>query len=84
MDSAHEIPCRRRALARSAAAVAQDPAAHPAKTADPTAADRLYQRQLHGGTVADLGSTSAVQSTLRTGTKGKVKVGEDCRLGLDP
>ncbi len=30
------------------------------------------------------GSTPAVQATLRTGEKGKVKVGDDCRLGLDP
>jgi hypothetical protein len=30
------------------------------------------------------GSTAAVQATLRTGEKGKVKVGDDCRLGLDP
>jgi hypothetical protein len=30
------------------------------------------------------GSTPAVQATLRTGDKGKVKVGDDCRLGLDP
>jgi hypothetical protein len=85
IDNAHEIP-----LADGDAwpdrpmRVPKTPV-DPQKHADPKRPPAYVNDNSHWWDGSQVyGSTPAVQATLRTGDKGKVKVGDDCRLGLDP
>jgi len=56
----------------------------PQKRPDPTRPPAYSNDSSHWWDGSQVyGSTPAVQSTLRTGTGGKVHVGADCRLGVD-
>jgi hypothetical protein len=56
----------------------------PQKRPDPTRPPAYSNDNSHWWDGSQVyGSTPAVQSTLRTGTGGKVHVGADCRLGVD-
>ena len=85
MDNAHEIPLADGdAWPERPMRLPKTPV-DPQKRADPQRPPAYVNDNSHWWDGSQVyGSTPAVQATLRTGTKGKVKVGDDCRLGLDP
>ena len=85
MDSAHEIPLKDGDPWPERPMRLPKTPVDPQKRPDPKRPPAYVNDNSHWWDGSQIyGSTPAVQATLRTGEKGKVKVGDDCRLGLDP
>ena len=85
MDNAHEIPLKDADPWPERPMRLPKTPVDPQKRPDPKRPPAYVNDNSHWWDGSQIyGSTPAVQATLRTGAKGKVKVGDDCRLGLDP
>jgi len=85
MDSAHEIPLADGDPWPEHPMRLPKTPIDPQKHADPKRPPAYVNDNSHWWDGSQVyGSTAAVQASLRTGEKGKVKVGDDCRLALDP
>ena len=84
-DSAHEIPLADGDSWPERPMRLPKTPVDPQKRADPKRPPAYVNDNSHWWDGSQIyGSTAAVQASLRTGQNGKVKVGDDCRLGLDP